>query len=231
MYKARVHEAALQELLEKLRAGELTTAEVTSRLRAASLERVADLARIDLHRELRVGAPEIVYGESKTAEQIASIMLALDGDGCGAFATRVDADKARGCITAMGQGEYDALSCTLVIPARQSRPSRPGTIGVVCAGTSDLPVAEEAALSLEFLGQTVCRVRDIGVAVAIEDGLITPVVRAADQKSLSEIAGEVREMAERARARVALTGLTVAEIRISVTGLITGSNPTDRVRP
>lgn len=164
LYKARVHEAALQELLEKLRAGELTTAEVTSRLRAASLERVADLARIDLHRELRVGAPEIVYGESKSSEQIASIMLALDVDGCGALATRVDADKARASIAAMGRGEYDALSRTLVIPAKQARPSGPCSIGVVCAGTSDLPVAEEAAVSLEFLGQTVCRVQDVGVA-------------------------------------------------------------------
>lgn len=159
-----MHEAALQYLLEKLRRGELSTAEVARRLQVQAIERVSDLARIDMHRELRVGAPEIVYGESKSAEQIATIMQALSGDGCGALATRVDADKAANAIAAMGQGDYHPLARILVIPAISPRAPDSRRIGVVCAGTSDLAVAEEAALSLEFLGHSISRVQDIGVA-------------------------------------------------------------------
>ncbi len=150
--------------MEQLQTGKISIAEAAERLRISSVERVADLARIDMQRELRVGAPEIVYGEGKSAEQIASIMVALASRGDGALATRVDAEKAARCLEQIGGGHYDPLSRTLLIKAETRRTGTSASIGVLCAGTSDLAVAEEAALSLEFLGQRVCRVRDIGVA-------------------------------------------------------------------
>ena len=120
--------------------------------------------RVDHDRESRSGAPEIVYGESKTAEQIAAIMEALDKDGAGALATRVDSAKAGEVVEIMGCGQYLEQARVVLRPRTQAREPGIGSIGVICAGTSDLPVAEEAIAALEFLGQDVRRIADVGVA-------------------------------------------------------------------
>ncbi len=149
-------------LLDDVRAGNVSPEDAARELAALPYAEVAQAVVVDHHRELRTGVPELVFGQTKTAEQIAAALRGLAKDG-GALATRVDIDKARA---------VQALVPEVVIheAARIVALGRPGTrpaaapITVVCAGTSDLPVAEEAAIVAEFLGAAVTRISDVGVA-------------------------------------------------------------------
>ena len=130
---------------------------------------VADIgyAQLDLSRGTRCGAGEVVYGEGKTAEQVAGIVDALLAAGQRhVLVTRLSAEKFERTRELMGSGtplEYHA-DARIAIAGGMPEPSGNGTIVVACAGTSDLPVAEETALTAEFLGNRVERVRDVGVA-------------------------------------------------------------------
>jgi len=125
----------------------------------------ADLhfAKPDYDRLRRRGMPEVIYGAGKTAEQITAIMRALNEAGQNAFATRVtpeQADAVRGALpTAVYHETSRILTCDIV-----PLPEPKGKIAVLCAGTSDLPVAEEAAITAERMGAKVERVYDVGVA-------------------------------------------------------------------
>ncbi len=157
--------AEIRRLLEDVKAGTLSPAEAIERLRLMPYQVVGQAARVDHHRELRSGIPEVMLGEFKTAEQIAVILTALAGGGSGALATRVDADKARAVCARIPAVRHHEVARILVIDPERPRGQRGrGTIAVVAAGTSDLPVAEEAALTAEFLGHRVARVTDVGVA-------------------------------------------------------------------
>jgi len=118
---------------------------------------------IDHHRELRTGVPEIVFGAGKTAEQIAGGLRELARRAGGAVATRVDPDKAAVLRALIPEVVVHELARIAMLGAPAARPPA-APIAVVCAGTSDLPVAEEAALVAEFLGARVVRVSDVGVA-------------------------------------------------------------------
>lgn len=124
-------------------------------------------AELDLSRGARCGAGEVVYGEGKTAEQIAGIVDALVAAGqAHVLVTRLSAEKfsrARELLTCGVELEYRADAC-LAIAGGMPKADGNGTIVVACAGTSDLPVAEEAALTAEFLGNRIERVCDVGVA-------------------------------------------------------------------
>lgn len=130
---------------------------------------VADIgyAQLDLSRGERCGAGEVVYGEGKTAEQVAGIVDALVAAGqAHVLVTRLSAEKfsrTRALLTCGVELEYHA-EARLAIAGGLPEPDGNGTVVVACAGTSDLPVAEEAALTAEFLGNRVERVRDVGVA-------------------------------------------------------------------
>ena len=130
---------------------------------AASLD--LGFAQVDLDRLRRQGVPEVVYGAGKTADQIAAIAAALRDRGQSpVLVTRIDAEKAAAVAAALGPGfEYwPEARLGRLGPARE--PDGKGRIAVVCAGTSDLPVADEAALVAESLGNEVLRVADVGVA-------------------------------------------------------------------
>ena len=160
-----MHPAEVRRLLEEVKAGTLPVAEAAERLRLMPYEAVGQAARVDHHRELRSGIPEVVLGEFKTAEQIAEIVLALAGGGSGALATRVDAAKAAVVGARVAGARYHPVARLVVVDPVRPRGARGrGTIAVVAAGTSDLPVAEEAALTAEFLGHRVSRLTDVGVA-------------------------------------------------------------------
>ena len=155
----------VRRLLEEVRAGTLSPAQAAERLRILPYEAVGEAARVDHHRELRSGIPEVVLGEFKTAEQISDILEALARGGSGALATRVDAEKARAVRARVARALYHEVARMLVVEPDRPRGARGrGTIAVVAAGTSDLPVAEEAALTAEFLGHPVARLTDVGVA-------------------------------------------------------------------
>ena len=131
------------------------------------MKEVDDLgfARVDLDRLRRQGAPEVVFGEGKTAEQIAGVLAALRRNGqVPAVATRVDAAKASHVVSALGgDAEYFKEARFLRIGGART-PDGVGTIVVAAAGTSDIPVAEEAALTAETFGNDVKRLYDVGVA-------------------------------------------------------------------
>ncbi|RKQ96923.1 hypothetical protein C7446_2784 [Kushneria sinocarnis] len=127
-------------------------------------ERIADLgfARVDHDREARNGVPEVIFGEGKRAEQISAIVTCLRERHRRALVTRLDAERAECVLRDHPGGTYDPASRLLRWGEAPGR--LPGRVAVICAGTSDLPVAEEAAQTLEWLGVEVARLSDVGVA-------------------------------------------------------------------
>lgn len=143
-------------------------------------------AKPDYDRQKRRGMPEVIYGTGKTAPQIAAIMRALNEAGQNAFATRVTSEQAAAVQVELPQAVYRAgariLTCD-VAPL----PEPKGKVAVLCAGTSDLPVAEEAALTAERLGANVERVFDVGVAGLHR--LLSRLDRFADARAIVVVAG------------------------------------------
>ncbi|GGE24497.1 1-(5-phosphoribosyl)-5-amino-4-imidazole-carboxylate carboxylase [Marinithermofilum abyssi] len=139
--------------------------EVSVEAAVRSLSPSADLgfAKVDLHRPRRTGFPEVIYGEGKTQEQLKTLFLKLRESQTVALATRVSREKAEAVLTACPEAEYlETAGILRWIPKDVGY--RPGYIAVVCAGTSDLPVAEEAAATAETLGSRVERIYDVGVS-------------------------------------------------------------------
>ncbi|HEY0484293.1 MAG TPA: nickel pincer cofactor biosynthesis protein LarB [Kofleriaceae bacterium] len=156
----------LLEVLEQVRAGALSPAEAARRvgdLPYAEVAHAVGSTMIDHHRELRTGVPEIVFGAGKTPEQIAAALRELARRSGGAIATRIDAARADALRALVPEVAIHDLARIAVLGAPGPRPAA-APIAVVCAGTSDLPVAEEAALVAEFLGAPVVRISDVGVA-------------------------------------------------------------------
>jgi NCAIR mutase (PurE)-related protein len=121
-------------------------------------------ARVDHHRALRMGAPEVVLGESKTAEQIAGISERIIAGGHNLLVTRLDPEKAEHLIAKLPQVRYGSVARVATFEQTPVEP-RPGPpVAIVTAGTSDIPVAEEAAETLRIFGIPFDRVFDVGVA-------------------------------------------------------------------
>ena len=154
--------AFLRALLEKVAAGGASVDEALGALRDLPYHDVG-VARVDHHRELRQGIPEVVLGERKTAEQIVTIAKDIVAHGTNLMVTRVDAEKARLVMLEVPDTRYDA---TARILSREMRPPTPreGRVAVVTAGTSDIPVAEEAAETLRLIGIATTKIYDCGVA-------------------------------------------------------------------
>jgi NCAIR mutase (PurE)-related protein len=152
----------LKRLLRGVRAGRVGVPEAMERLRHGH---VADLgfATLDLHRALRRGFPEVVYGAGKSVEQIEKIMSGLHSAGQTVLVTRVGPEVQRTLAGKFPRLESHAAARACVLRAGRRRPGRPGIV-VMSAGTSDLPVAEEAALTASVMGHEVRRIYDVGVA-------------------------------------------------------------------
>jgi hypothetical protein len=156
----------LLDVLDRVRAGALSPDEAARQIGALPYAEVAHAVgttMIDHHRELRTGVPEIVYGAGKTAEQIAAALRELARGQGAALATRVDAAKAAAVRALVPEAEVHELARVVTLGAPTGRPPA-APIAIVCAGTSDLPVAEEVALVAEFLGAPTVRISDVGVA-------------------------------------------------------------------
>lgn len=159
-------------LLEDVSAGRATPESALDRLAWLPLEPVAPVngttpgARIDHHRHLRLGWPEVVYGPGKTADQLVAICEGLARRGDGFLVTRADAAARRALSEAFPSSVVHDIARIVHLPGREARP--PGTgfgpILVMSAGTADLPVAEEAAVTARALGHDVDRLYDVGVA-------------------------------------------------------------------
>jgi hypothetical protein len=150
------------KLLENFRAGKITLTRV---VRAFQAPPVADLgfAQVDTHRALRKGFAEVVYGGGKTAAQVVAIVRQLRRREGRLLLTRLDEGQVRAVKKKFKEARHHrAARCVTIDP--RPLPKRPGPIAVVCAGTSDLPVAEEAAVTADIMGNRVVRVYDAGIA-------------------------------------------------------------------
>ncbi|HUK13043.1 MAG TPA: nickel pincer cofactor biosynthesis protein LarB [Thermoanaerobaculaceae bacterium] len=155
-----MNERAVRELLERVARGELSPAQAAESLARLPFE-AGEGFTVDTHRPARTGESEAVYCAGKTPAQAAAAFAALAKGGGPVLATRAEESHARAIVTAV-PAAVDHPEARMVVLEGHPRPC--GEVAVVCAGTSDLPVAEEAAVTAAALGARVTRVHDVGVA-------------------------------------------------------------------
>ncbi|OFY67422.1 MAG: 1-(5-phosphoribosyl)-5-amino-4-imidazole-carboxylate carboxylase [Bacteroidetes bacterium RBG_13_43_22] len=152
----------LEKLLNDIRAGDISTEEALEKLRSFPYTDLG-YARIDHHREIRTGYPEIIYCAGKTAEQVTGIFRIMAGKENNVIGTRASGDMYNSVKSAIPEAVY--FSEARIISVQKKKPECPdSSIAVITAGTSDIPVAEEAAITAELLGNKVIRIYDAGVA-------------------------------------------------------------------
>ncbi|MGJ8648748.1 MAG: nickel pincer cofactor biosynthesis protein LarB [Opitutaceae bacterium] len=149
-----------RKILESLQSGELDLEAALTQLQGFD-----DLghSRVDLNRAERNGAAEVIFGQGKTSDQIIDIMQSLSARNQNILVTRISPEAAAAAQQRFPNSTYEALPKLLSLETTPTEKTK-SKIAIVCAGTSDLPVAEEAALTAEFYGNTVERVYDAGVA-------------------------------------------------------------------
>ncbi|EET59196.1 hypothetical protein BRYFOR_08910 [Marvinbryantia formatexigens DSM 14469] len=151
------------EILQKLEKGEIRAEEAEKMLKIEPFEELG-YAKVDYHREVRTGVPEIIYCAGKTQEQICGIVKNMLEHGAEhIFGTRCSREKYEAVRKICPDMEYDELA-RIISRGKPAQPFNNGMILVACAGTSDLPVAREAALTARFLGNEVEEIYDVGVA-------------------------------------------------------------------
>jgi NCAIR mutase (PurE)-related protein len=170
---------AVLDLLRQLESHQTTPEAVAERLASLPFEDLG-FAKLDHHRGLRSGMPEVIFCAGKTPAQVAEIFARLAASGVSVLATRANADHAAAVLASTPQATHHIQARCLTLPQSgcpthddgsivglgglAQSPSCTGTVAVVCAGTSDLPVADEAAVTASSFGATVTRITDVGVA-------------------------------------------------------------------
>jgi hypothetical protein len=154
-------QTTLKQLLTQIQNGSLDIEQGLEKLRDFPVMDIGH-TRIDMHRSLRSGFPEVVYGEGKTPQQVGEIFQRM-GDQANVLATRVSPEMAEYVRTICPEAEYNALGRTLTRVRDEIKPLE-GEVAIVTAGTSDLPVAEEARVTCGMLGSRATIVSDVGVA-------------------------------------------------------------------
>ena len=153
----------LRNLLGRVRQGKVTVEKALKELKTLPFE-VVDCATIDHHRALRQGAPETIFGEGKTATQVISIMGKIQGKKSNVLVTRLDQKKVPPIRRAFPKIRYYPQSRVLTLLHHPVKIVGRGTILVISAGTSDIPVAEEAIVTAQMMGNRVDHLYDVGVA-------------------------------------------------------------------
>ena len=157
-----MHEDQLRELFEQVREGAVDVEMALTRVRHLPFEDLG-FAKVDHHRALRHGMPEVIFAKGKTPEQTAAIAASLLENAPNVLITRADRATADVVLAELPCGEYLPLSGAIRF-WRDKTVRGKGKIAVVCAGTSDMPVAEEAQVTAEVMGNQVEAIHDIGVA-------------------------------------------------------------------
>jgi len=152
----------LEKILQDVRDGRLSPEDALQTLKSFPYEDL-DFAKIDHHRELRRGMPEIIFGMGKTAEQIEKISRVIIERGSNLLVTRVAPDIYRKIQPALPEIEYHPTA-RVITHKTQPPPPGKGLVAIITAGTSDIPVAEEAAITCDLLGNRIDRIFDVGVA-------------------------------------------------------------------
>ena len=153
----------LERLLKNVKTGKISIDEAITHLKSLPFEDLG-YARIDHHRSLRKGFPEVIWGEGKFPSQILSIMKELKRKGQNILITRLDGGKAKVIQKVFPKSQYYPRSKVLTYLIHPLKPEGKGTILVITAGTTDIPVAEEAVVTAQFMGNHVETLYDVGVA-------------------------------------------------------------------
>ena len=153
---------SIRQLFEEVRRGKLSPDEGVARLRHLPFEDLG-FAKVDHHRALRVGMPEVIFGERKTPAQVAGIFAQLARHGGNVLATRADEKQFAAVRKKVRGAEYREMARAIVLQSDRRKYGK-GTIAVVSAGTGDIPVAEEALVTAELMGNDVQHLYDVGVA-------------------------------------------------------------------
>jgi NCAIR mutase (PurE)-related protein len=153
----------LENLLKKVRSGKITLDEAMAELKSLPFEDLG-FTRIDHHRSLRKGFPEVIWGEGKTSGQILSIIKQLKRKGQNILITRLEEKKAKAIKKVFPKSQYYPMSKVLTYLTHPVKSAGKGTILVITAGTTDIPVAEEALVTARFMGNRAEALYDVGVA-------------------------------------------------------------------
>jgi len=153
---------SIRQLFEQVRKGKLTPDDAVARLRHLPFEDLG-FAKVDHHRALRTGMPEVIFGEGKTPAQVAGIFARLAKHGGNILATRANEKQFAAVKKKVRAAEYRDLARAVVLQ-RDPKKYGKGIVAVVSAGTSDIPVAEEAVVTAELMGNEVEHFYDVGVA-------------------------------------------------------------------
>ena len=157
-----MNQESIRKLLNQVRAGKVSPDDAVERLRHLPFEDLG-FAKVDHHRSLRVGMPEIVFGERKTPAQLAAIFKRLAQQGPNVLATRASKEQFAAVKKQVRAAKYESTAQAIVL-CRDRKIYGKGLITVISAGTSDIPVAEEAVVTAELMGNEVARLYDVGVA-------------------------------------------------------------------
>jgi pyridinium-3,5-biscarboxylic acid mononucleotide synthase len=152
----------LRQLLQQVRSGAVSPDEAVSRLRHMPFEDLG-FAKIDHHRRVRSGMPEVIFSQGKTPPQVARIFRQMAAQGGNVLATRASPGHFRAVKKVIRKAEYRELAHAIVLKQDPTMYGK-GTVVVISAGTSDIPVAEEALVTAELMGNDVAHLYDVGVA-------------------------------------------------------------------
>jgi NCAIR mutase (PurE)-related protein len=158
-----MQEEQLRVLLQGIRDGSIEIDYGLQRLKALPFEDVDQIALVDNHRALRCGFPEVIFGQGKTPEQVIRILQHLAADNDRVLVTRASQEMAQVVQAEVPEAQYHAMARVLVLDRSDPAERLPGVV-VATGGTADIPVAEEAAITAELMGNRVERIFDIGVA-------------------------------------------------------------------
>jgi pyridinium-3,5-biscarboxylic acid mononucleotide synthase len=154
--------ALIEGLLNEVREGHTGVGDALERLKGMPFEDMG-FAKLDHHRALRTGVPEVIFAAGKTAAQVAQIFSRMAHAGGNVLATRASREMFEAVAAIEPRAEFHETARAITLTQAPTVPGK-GTIGVVCAGTSDLPVAEEAVVTARLMGNTVELIADVGVA-------------------------------------------------------------------
>jgi len=157
-----MNEQLLRELLQAVQNGQVRVDDALTRLRSLPFEDLG-FAKVDHHRAIRCGFPEVIYCEGKTTQQVCEIFKKCAAGGGNVLASRANTDIYQAIVAAFPSAEHNPTARTITL--RQRDPvSYGGAVAIVTAGTSDIPVAEEARVTAEIMDQPVKTYHDVGVA-------------------------------------------------------------------
>ncbi len=154
----------IRHLLDQVATGATTPSEAFERLRHLPFENLG-FAHVDHHRAIRTGHPEVIFCQGKTRQQVVAIAERIVDRGSAVLATRIEPDTAAALSDRFSTADHDAVARTVVVrPEGNVAPAGAGRVAVVSAGTSDLPVAQEAVVTARTMGAAVETIYDVGVA-------------------------------------------------------------------